>query len=149
MKSLFIQLAIFGRRLSYRILSWLTPFFGKRRNGALIFCYHAIGDDAWRFGLSKETFIAQVEYLERKGYRFLSLEEVWARLSRGQALAPRTAVLTFDDGYRDVLLVKAYLARQRIKPALFVLARQDQANWEELGGRRALLSRDELRELRA
>jgi len=70
------------------------------RSAARILYYHSISDDPVRSSVSPEAFAAHVEYL-RGGYELASLSEVVRRLGVGAPLAPRTVVITLDDGFRD------------------------------------------------
>jgi peptidoglycan/xylan/chitin deacetylase (PgdA/CDA1 family) len=51
-------------------------------------------------GLSTEQFREQVAYI-KKHYHVISGDELLAALQAGEALPPRAALLTFDDGYLD------------------------------------------------
>ena len=66
--------------------------------------YHGIADasdrdDPKRLLTSPEHLEAHLRYLQRRDYRFLTAEEL---LDEG-APSPRTAVVTFDDGWRNWL----------------------------------------------
>jgi peptidoglycan/xylan/chitin deacetylase (PgdA/CDA1 family) len=112
--------------------------------------YHAVDDvadegDPRRLVLSAERFESQVRMLQRRGYGFLTAEEV---LAAGR-LAPRTAALTFDDGFRSWLtLVAPLLERLGVRGTFYV-----PTGW--IGGRHprvdgaagALLERSEVRAL--
>lgn len=83
------------------IRSWLVE-----RQVAII-AYHRVGgvaDYPWSLiPVSPQDFDRQVRYL-RRTYRIISLEELSNSLGNLKALPPKTAVITFDDGYRDVYL---------------------------------------------
>jgi peptidoglycan/xylan/chitin deacetylase (PgdA/CDA1 family) len=66
-------------------------------------------DDALDLVMAPELLESQVRLLQRAGYRFLTAEEV---LATGRAQARGTAVLTFDDGWRDALTVVAPLLQR-------------------------------------
>lgn len=51
-------------------------------------------------GLDVEAFFNQVEYL-CKNYNVITTEEVIDHIDNGSALPPKSALLTFDDGYID------------------------------------------------
>ena len=72
-----------------------------------IIAYHRVGrvsDYPWSLApVSPRDFERQVRYLRRK-YRIISLEELSASLGDLKAMPPKTAVITFDDGYKDVYL---------------------------------------------
>ena len=71
---------------------------------AVTLVYHGIeraddGADPARLLTAPEHLESHVRFLRRRGYRFLTAEEL---LAEGRP-APGTAVLTFDDGYRNWL----------------------------------------------
>jgi peptidoglycan/xylan/chitin deacetylase (PgdA/CDA1 family) len=68
--------------------------------GARILYYHSISNDPVRSSVSPEVFAAHIDYL-RGRCEPVSLSEVVRRLAGGAPLAPRTVVITFDDGFRD------------------------------------------------
>ena len=67
-----------------------------------ILVYHGVGPaaaDPNRLLVEPHLLEAHVEYLRRRGYRFLTAEEL---VGEGPP-RPRTAVLTFDDGFENWL----------------------------------------------
>lgn len=77
-----------------------------------VFTYHDI---------SPETLERDLEYLERNGYRTLSIDEYHDRMSAGTGAGDRVVLLTFDDARRsfrdDAWPV---LTRRRARAVLFV-----------------------------
>lgn len=66
-----------------------------------ILMYHSISEQPGVTSISPETFSAHLDALESEGYSVVSLKEV-ADWRNGKAqLPPKTAVLTFDDGFQD------------------------------------------------
>jgi peptidoglycan/xylan/chitin deacetylase (PgdA/CDA1 family) len=51
-------------------------------------------------GLDLQSFINQIDYL-RKNYSIITIEEVIHSINTGDGLPPKSALLTFDDGYID------------------------------------------------
>ncbi len=75
-----------------------------------ILMYHYIsplpeGADNLRRGLTvePEQFEAQLQYLKEAGYQTVTLYDLYDALSVGKPLPPKPIVLTFDDGYADVI----------------------------------------------
>lgn len=67
------------------------------------------------------VFHAQMRWLSAAGYRTMSLEQLLATIRDGAPLPARTVVLTFDDGYRSLLLhVTPLLAELGFQATLFV-----------------------------
>jgi peptidoglycan/xylan/chitin deacetylase (PgdA/CDA1 family) len=119
---------------------------GLRR--PVVLAYHGVGsadgDDA-RLLISLEHLESQIRYLQRRGYRFLTAEELIdeAPPDRG------TAVLTFDDGFRSWLTDVAPLLRRLgvrgtfyVSPGLF-----GKQHWRLAGDAGRLLEEDEARAL--
>lgn len=135
------------RRGIYRTLSFFAPLFPQGKNRVTVLCYHSISSSApgaWKFGVSQQDFEEQMEALLQKGYRFLSLGELEEKMKTGQMSDERSFILTFDDGYRDILSVREFLKERGIRPALFVLAEPAQADRNEAASEHQFLSRDEI-----
>lgn len=97
-------------------------------------------------------FAAQIDSLLGAGYRFIDEETFLETLQGGRAGSAREVLLTFDDGYRDVLRHAAPVLRRRGIPALLFLVSDfvgRENEWELcLPGRRSRhLDWDEVREL--
>lgn len=109
--------------------------------GVPVLMYHKIGDEPNNDAvISREKFLEQMDYLHQNRYHPISLEELYAYLTRGEKLPPRPVVITFDDGYRDTYEVALPVLKQYgFKSALFIPGMQV--------GRR--LSREELLEMKA
>lgn len=89
--------------------------------------------------ISPESFRRQIEWLERKSFRFFSLDEVVDRNNQ-TPLWGRSVALTFDDGFRNNYQNAFSLLIQKRKPAaLFVVV-----DWV---GRDGFLGWKEIREL--
>ena len=71
----------------------------RRRYPVTILTHHLVSDRPHRMGISTETFLRQVRFLQRH-YRIVSLSEGVELLKSGRVESP-TAVITFDDGYAD------------------------------------------------
>lgn len=70
---------------------------------AVILQYHHIGTDTPPVtSLGVEDLRAHLQYLRDNDFTVLPLEQVLQALRTGASLPPRSAVLTFDDGYRSV-----------------------------------------------
>lgn len=96
-----------------------------RRPGLVIVCYHRIGHAASEpfyaplVSASPETFRQQLLNL-RKSFEILSLEQALDALAHGGPRTP-SALVTFDDGYRDNLDLAAPILQELNIPAtLFV-----------------------------
>lgn len=100
--------------------------------------YHRINepDPASSLIVSPGSFIRQINWLEKKAFRFLSLDEVMDQGAKSH-LWERSVALTFDDGFRDNFEnAFSILIQRKKKAALFVVVnwvdREDFLNWREI-----------------
>jgi peptidoglycan/xylan/chitin deacetylase (PgdA/CDA1 family) len=89
----------------------------------VVLAYHAITDLSGEgvlaeYGVPPERFAAQVDALRRGGWSFVDLERVRTGLTGGGELPRRAILLTFDDGYADLLSEGAPLLSGRGVPAV-------------------------------
>ena len=100
--------------------------WGRSRPGrrAAIVGYHRIADQDWdpfELGIPPSWFAEHLEILNERA-RPMNLRDLAAALTRGE-LPHRAVVLTFDDGYVNVLeTAKPLLQRFEIPATLFVVA---------------------------
>jgi glycosyltransferase involved in cell wall biosynthesis/peptidoglycan/xylan/chitin deacetylase (PgdA/CDA1 family) len=123
----------------------------------LVLSYHAIQDwtDDSRlapYGTPPEQFAAQLRSLSDRRYQFVSPNAVAAYLADDAPLPKRAVLLTFDDGYSDLLGIASKILRpRRIQALAFVVTGLSTTTneWDERDGcaLRRLLSREELKEL--
>jgi peptidoglycan/xylan/chitin deacetylase (PgdA/CDA1 family) len=124
--------------------------------GTAVLMYHAFGHEGEppsRYVLPADRFAAQMRMLRRLRFRVIGLEEHVRRLE-SRTLAPRTAVITIDDGYRDNHEIAHPVLRRFGYPAtLFVVSGRVGAvnDWDREGdvAGRPLLNAHQLRELAA
>ncbi|WP_327319403.1 polysaccharide deacetylase family protein [Streptomyces sp. NBC_01235] len=90
-------------------------------NAIPVFLYHAVSDDppSWLapFTVSPRTFVEHLDVIAESGLRLVPLRQLVAALLGGPQLPPRSAVLTFDDGYADFASTVAPLLSARGLPA--------------------------------
>jgi peptidoglycan/xylan/chitin deacetylase (PgdA/CDA1 family) len=98
----------------------LMPVFRRLFAGrAVIVMFHEIQRDFQHelmTGTSVDLFQHSLGWLQRQGWKIVSLDECLEALSRNDPKAPRYAVITFDDGYRDVRSVALPLLEQNKTP---------------------------------
>lgn len=99
--------------------------------------YHRLNrvDPSTSLTISPESFSRQVDWLERKSFQFLSLDEVVKRPKAN--LGERVVALTFDDGFRDNYENGfSLLVRRRKSAALFLvvdwIGQKDFVSWSEI-----------------
>ncbi|HEU5141805.1 MAG TPA: polysaccharide deacetylase family protein [Solirubrobacterales bacterium] len=100
----------------------MSRALANRSREAVFLCYHSIAARGEPYlALSPQLFERQLALLRRLGYRSGGLEDL-ERLGRGERLPRRTVFLTFDDGFRDNLLVgQPLMAGYGFHPIVFVL----------------------------
>lgn len=135
-------------RRSVYVFIYFINFFGlNRKPKILIFCYHSIATDDWRFSVSCDEFKKQINHL-LKSYQPASLKEIHQYLRGEIKIKKPSFVITFDDGYKDILITKDFLKKLNIKPTVFVLSDQKNADQNELGTNRQFLNTEDLLELK-
>jgi len=78
----------------------------RNRNKAAILIYHGICDDGHYVTenhLPKPVFRKQLSYLKSKGYVFINMSQLMSILEK-RGKINKCVVLTFDDGFRNVVL---------------------------------------------
>jgi peptidoglycan/xylan/chitin deacetylase (PgdA/CDA1 family) len=70
-------------------------------SGLRILFYHRVSDDDDPLAVSPRRFRQQMDVLAAEGFKVVGVGEAVALLE-AERLAPRTIVLNFDDGFRDV-----------------------------------------------
>jgi peptidoglycan/xylan/chitin deacetylase (PgdA/CDA1 family) len=111
-----------------------------------ILCYHSISNDGWRFSTPFEDFKKHVGILMQT-YKFISLDEAYSVITGKRKLSHPSVVITFDDGYDDLVLLVPYLKSLGIKPAVFILSTPQKANRTEMGNDKTLLSYEQIKYL--
>ncbi|MBM7804171.1 glycosyltransferase involved in cell wall biosynthesis/peptidoglycan/xylan/chitin deacetylase (PgdA/CDA1 family) [Geodermatophilus bullaregiensis] len=116
-----------------------------RRTTLRILVYHAISDLRDRgpltdYGVPPEQFRRQLTALRSTGFHPITPEE-FAAFAEGRGALPRRAVLlTFDDGYRDLLDAAAELRAEGVGAVVFavtgLLGRENE--WDRVHGGRPL-----------
>jgi peptidoglycan/xylan/chitin deacetylase (PgdA/CDA1 family) len=99
-----------------------------RGSRLVVLAYHAIADLSRdpvlaEYGVPPARFAEQLDLLLREGWTFVSVETLVRALDGQEGLPRRSAVVTFDDGYSDLLTTAYPLLRERGIPAVvFVVA---------------------------
>jgi len=98
------------------------------RRRLLILCYHGVSEgpadvpDVDGLHLPRDLFATQLEWLLRH-FRPVGIDDLRAAACGGPALPDRACLVTFDDGYRNVLRnALPVLRRKGVPAAVFVVA---------------------------
>jgi len=128
------------KRLSFRILerAGVTAIAEILAKGVPILAYHGVTEaqnsplqNLRRLHVSKHSFEEHLRLL-RTSWEPISLSTLWGAISERRPLAPRSVVVTFDDGYRNLLTAALPLLRRFAVPAtVFVLtgAERERRMW--------------------
>lgn len=82
-------------------LGMIFNIFKKDNNEIIILMYHRVNNEIKKeLAVKKENFIWHMDYLKRKKYNIISMDEAYFRI-RTNSINGRYLVLTFDDGYED------------------------------------------------
>jgi glycosyltransferase involved in cell wall biosynthesis/peptidoglycan/xylan/chitin deacetylase (PgdA/CDA1 family) len=141
-----------ARSLSYwsalRASGWL-PFSDR----VLVLCYHAIEDQSddpvlALYGVPPTLFAGQLDTLTKRGFSFITPDQLAAFLQAAAPLPSRPVLLTFDDGYADLIDVARDVLRPRgIEALAFVVtgSRSNTNDWDRAYGAKTirLLSAEE------
>lgn len=117
---------------------------------ALVLCYHSIDGNSStglndRFNVSPKTFEKQIDDLAARGFNFITPRTFAAYLLHEAPLPRRAVLLTFDDGFADLMAIARNLLQPRgIEALAFVLSKpiSDRNDWDASAGipQRRLLS---------
>ena len=105
-----------ARALAYWSALWASgwlPFSDR----LLVLCYHAIEDQSddpvlAPYGVPPTLFAKQLDWLIRHGFSFVTPDQLAAYIDSNAPLPRRPVLLTFDDGYADLIGV----ARDMLQP---------------------------------
>ena len=96
------------RTLTTAVFHPLSRALGGGGLGLPVLMYHRVCDDPeagvspyYKVNTNPAMFHQHLRQLAEEGYRTMDLAEVAGVLARGEPLAPKGVVITFDDGFRD------------------------------------------------
>lgn len=112
-----------------------------QQRSRIILCFHGIGNKGNKYTVKKSRFISIVNKLS-KNYRFVGIHELLNSNTKANL-----AAITFDDGYKNILLVKDYLQKKNISPTVFIISNRKEAKVVELDSNNALLDITEIKDL--
>lgn len=68
---------------------------------AAILCFHEVEEHPHtRFAMPKSEFLRQIDFLQKSGYSFVTMQQLADHLSGERPLPDKSVVLTFDDGWK-------------------------------------------------
>lgn len=137
---------LFAKRNILASLYQAGRIIGLNKNFVSILCYHGISENSERHSIRKEIFENQIVKIS-KYVRFISMEEAISLLG-GAKVKGRNIVLTFDDGFANLMEIAPLINKYNIKPAVFVLSDPEHADRAELNNQEKLLTIEEIKILR-
>lgn len=146
-KTFSLSLFIFLRDGIYAVIAFFDRLIARGKPTIVVYCYHSISNDGWRFSVTPEEFRKQIKFL-LKDQMPLRAEDLPAYMRGEKMLTKNAFVITFDDGYEDIFQVRDFLKENNIFPTIFVLSNTDSANREEMETDRAFLSTSQIKELK-
>jgi glycosyltransferase involved in cell wall biosynthesis/peptidoglycan/xylan/chitin deacetylase (PgdA/CDA1 family) len=106
-------------------------------NNVLVLCYHAIRDQAGDpvlapYGVAPEEFARQLDSLAARGFTFITPNQLVEFLRAGAPLPRRPVLLTFDDGYADLIdLARDVLNPKEIGGIAFIVTGRTANDWDQ------------------
>lgn len=134
------------RRIVYVSIELFDRIFSNEVPIVVVLCYHGIGKSEWQYDVSIENFIKQIELL-LKTRKPIKLADLYEYLSGRKNIAQPSFVLTFDDGYKSVMIAREYLNKKKITPCLFLISNLENVNRGELGTGSQFLSLSEIKKI--
>ena len=133
------------RRNIYYFLGIINKLKPGNSQELIILCYHSISSD-WRFGVPLLNFKSQINYLKGH-YQFITLNDLVNYINGKKEIKKPSVVISFDDGYRDVMTAKMFLSDLGIKPVVFLISDPEHLDRNIIGNNKPLLNYKEIKEL--
>lgn len=129
------------RKYIYNSLYLLTKIF--YRNYVSILCFHEVGSTKNRYVVTKNNFQKIIAKIARTS-NFISVDDLF-----NKNVQDSNVLITFDDGYKNLLEIVPIIKKYNIKPIVFVLSDSKKANRKELDNKSPLLSIKDIKYLHA
>ncbi|MCK5061411.1 glycosyltransferase [Candidatus Parcubacteria bacterium] len=134
------------RKIIYIFLGFLSSFIIIKKPRIIIFCYHSISTDSWRFSVSQEEFKKQIKFLLSQ-FKPVTLGDINKHIRGEEKITEDSFAINFDDGFADIMKVKDFLKKHSIEPTVFALADPDNINRREMGSAMTMLAPNQIKEL--
>lgn len=139
MKSIFIII----RRSVYISLGKLNRLLNRGNGNLIVLCYHSVSDNNWRFSVSAKNLEKQIQFL-LKNYKIISLKNLYDYINGKINITEPSVVLTFDDGYKNLLEIQDLVKNLNIQPTVFVLSDSKHADRIQLHNKLNFLEKDDI-----
>jgi len=107
----------FRKKFKKIVLEIFCFLFRWTKEKPVVLLYHSISDQNSFLSLSPKIFEEQIRYLKEKGFKFLKSED----LKNLKNLPNKSVLITFDDGYEEILLNAAPILERYQIPAIFFI----------------------------
>ena len=134
------------RNLVYGLLTIFDKLFNIKKPLIIVLCYHNIGNDKWKFSISKSVFERQINYL-LENREPISLAKLHSYLTGDTLIEKPSFVITFDDGCEGVTGIVDFIKSKNIVPTMFLVANSKEANRHELNSNIKLLNNKQILKL--
>lgn len=132
-----------------RLIHFFTGTFDRLIGNmpkVFILNYHGVSNSNWRYDVSKEKILNEIDMLLRF-CKYVDLTEINKYLNTSKYTGSPIFSITFDDGYKDVMSLAKDLDKRGIKPAVFVLSHIEKANRNELENKKDFLTQRDISKL--
>ena len=136
------------RRMGYRVASKLDRAANRGQAGVFVLCYHSISESDWPLAVGRASLARQLEYL-LASCTPLAIEQMDRVLSGQVQLNRPSFLLTFDDGYRDILDAYPLFQDAGIRPLVSALSNPLESLANHIPRGYEFLTGDDLRALHA
>jgi peptidoglycan/xylan/chitin deacetylase (PgdA/CDA1 family) len=105
--------------------------------GLRVLCFHSVSDlsgtEIARYGIPKNEFKAVIDTLLNRGFDFIDAKELFDYEAPARGTGGRDVLITFDDGYQDVLDAFDILKEREIRALVFPVSSLIGAanNWDK------------------
>lgn len=111
------------KKMKYALISFLSYLLGPAlASEPKVLGYHTVGPDQDDLSITPQQFEAQLDWLQKNRFHVITLRQWWDILQSGHRPAPRTVILTFDDGFRGTYTHAApILAKRGLGATVFII----------------------------
>ena len=116
-----------------------ADFMNFCKHSVPVFAYHRITMNKDIYSMPAEIFEGQMQYLHKRGYKSISLNEYVKRREMGDDAFDKNFVVTFDDGYSDnhrvaMPIMKKYGYTGTVFIAIKFMAWPGYVTWQDVWG---------------
>ncbi len=141
------RIGVYIRRLTYLLVGAVDSALSISVPKVIILSYHGICNDQGIWSISLNEFKKQMLYLSSH-FDFISLSDVGRYCLGKKTITRPSVVITFDDGYKNILKAKQLIAKLSIRPAVFVLSEPQNVDRVKLESQEQFLQLSEIKLLK-